>query len=92
MRAIPFLLALVLVAACGGDKNQPQPNPAAEQPAPSSGGEDMTGARGPVAPPDGGAYQFEACVKDCVRRNQTQTIPVEQIEANCQGECAGDKN
>ena len=89
MRAILLALALVLATACGGDKNQPQPNPAAEQPPPSSGGEDMTGPRGPVAPPDGGAYQFEACIKECVRRNQTQAIPIEQIEANCQGECAG---
>lgn len=93
MRAIPFLLALLLAAACGGDKNQPQPNPAAEQPPASSGGEEMSsGQPGPVsAPPDGGAYQFEACIKECVRNHQAQAIPIEQIEANCQGECAGQK-
>jgi hypothetical protein len=44
-----------------------------------------------TAPPDGGAYQFEACVKECVRRDQAKAIPIEQIEANCQGECAAEK-
>jgi len=89
-----FLLALFLAAACSGDQKQAAQNPpAAESPPPSSGGEDMSsGQPGPVAaPPDGGAYQFEACVKECVRNHQMQAIPIEQIEANCQGECAAQK-
>jgi hypothetical protein len=89
------LLAFVLAAACGGNKNQPAENPPAEPPPPSSGGEDTSGGRsspGPVtAAPDGGIYEFEACVKECVRNHQAQAIPVEQIEANCQGECAAQK-
>ena len=96
MRTALVFLVLFLATACGGDKNQPAGNDPQQQqspPPPSSGGEEMSsGQPGPVAaPPDGGAYQFESCVKECVRRNQAQAIPIEQIEANCQGECASDK-
>jgi hypothetical protein len=93
MRAALF--ALALAAACGGSKSQPAASPPAEPPPPSSGGEDTSGGRsgpGPVsAGPDGGIYEFESCVKDCVRDHQAQAIPIEQIEANCQGECAAKK-
>jgi hypothetical protein len=78
--------------ACSGD--QKPVAAAAEQPPPESGGEEMSSGRpaGPVtAPPDGGAYEFESCVKECVRNHQTQAISIEQIEANCQGECASEK-
>lgn len=94
-----LLLALLLLSAasaCSGDQAPPGPAqpPAAEPPAPESGGEDMSSGRpaGPVtAPPDGGIYEFESCVKDCIRRNQAQAKPIAQIEASCQGECAANK-
>lgn len=96
MKKLSFLLLLLLSSACGSDQKQAPPAPAAaEQPPPESGGEEMSSGRpaGPVtAAPDGGVYEFESCVKECVRNHQAQAIPVEQIEANCQGECAGDKN
>ncbi len=86
-----LLLFALVIPSCGSDQKQAPPAPAAdEQPPPESGGEDMSSGRpaGPVsAPPDGGAYSFEACVKECVRNHQMQAIPIEQIEANCQGEC-----
>ena len=96
MKQILFLALFLLSAACSGDQAPPGPQqpPAAEPPAPESGGEDMSSGRpaGPVtAPPDGGVHEFESCVKDCIRRNQTQAKPIAQIEANCQGECAATK-
>ena len=94
-KTLLLLLVLLSLAGCSGDQNQPAQNPpAAEPPAPESGGEEMSSGRppGPVtAAPDGGIHEFEACVKDCVRRNQAQAIPIEQIEANCQGECTAGK-
>ena len=87
-----FLLLLATGAACSGDQAPPpqQQPPESEPPAPQSGGEDMSSGRppGPVtAPPDGGIHEFEACVKECIRRNQAQAKPIAQIEAACQGEC-----
>jgi hypothetical protein len=82
------------VAACGGEAtNQAAPQNPAEPPPPESGGAEVTGGpAGPAAaPPDGGHYQFESCVKECVRRKQAQAIPIEQIEMSCQGECTEDK-
>jgi hypothetical protein len=96
MKKILLLLLLLSAAACSGDQTPPGPQQpsAAEPPPPESGGEDMSSGRSPgpvTAPPDGGAYQFEACVKECIRRDQAKAIPIEQIEANCQGECAAEK-
>lgn len=95
MRPTLLLLAL-LAAACGGDKARPAAEPPPAPPPASSGGDEVPDDRptgpGPVGPgPDGGIHEVEACVKDCVRRNQTQAIPIERIEANCQGECASEK-
>ena len=95
MKTFSIFLLLLVSAACGSDQKQAPPAPAAaEQPPPESGGEEMSSGRAPgpvTAPPDGGVYSFEACVKECVRNHQMQAIPVEQIEANCQGECTQDK-
>jgi len=89
-----LLLLALLVPACSSDQKQAPPAPAAGEQTPAgSGGEDTSRDRppGPVsAPPDGGAYSFEACVKECVRNHQMEAIPIEQIEARCQGECASD--
>lgn len=89
------LLVLALAVGCGDTAPGPTAPAQAEPPAPETGGERMgephpTGG-GPVAPgPDGGAYGFETCVKECVRNRQMQAIPMEKIEADCQGECASD--
>lgn len=91
-----ILIMSFFAAACGSDRKQAPPAPAAdEQPPPESGGEEMSRGRppGPVtAPADGGIYEYEACVKECVRNHQAQAIPIEQIQANCEGECTAEKS
>jgi hypothetical protein len=89
------LVLLLALAGCGDTAPAPTAPAAAEPPPAETGGERLGDPAGhptggpPVAPgPDGGAYGFDTCVKECVRSRQMQAVSMEKIEADCQGECA----
>jgi hypothetical protein len=69
-----LLLAALLLAGC-----RKEPRPAA---APIDNAGDAPAA---TVPADAG----DACVTDCVRRNQMRATSPEQIERDCRAECTG---
>lgn len=80
---------LALAASCGGGDPTPatpaEPAPANTAPA----GDTTVDGPGPVhTPPDGGAVDYQACVDECVRRNQMQAVGPEKIRSDCEASCA----
>lgn len=94
MRAILLSMALLVGLGACGDENKPPATPSSAAPAeptpvdPDPGAADSV-EPAPIAPAEGPAdpAENEACVEQCVQRNQMRAVAHEQIERDCVAEC-----